>query len=121
MTEADFAAACANVCALLDNECHSHIYTTPDALHRPDTAPYLNMVVIGYSYCDAQELTKKFRQIEHDYGRRRETEKKCVALDIDIVLKNDIILKETDFAAYHFKVGYKALQKRYYHNVTKID
>ncbi len=110
MTEVDFTTACMDVCSVLTNARCSHIYQTPDALLRPDTPPYLNMVVIGDSTCDDNTLRSQFRQLEQRYGRRRESEKNRVPLDIDIVVKDNVVLKEADFTAHHFKVGYQALQ-----------
>lgn len=94
---------------LQDTRC-SDIYETPEIHGIGD--PYMNAVIIGESSDDYDALNSSFKQYEilagRDAGARSRGE---VPIDIDIVIWNDNLLRNSDYSANFFQIGYLALIK----------
>jgi len=87
----------------------SEIYSTPDVSH-PESAPYTNMVVRGDSALDADRLNALLKDYEKQCGRRHDSRE--VAIDLDIVMCDDTVLRPRDFAQTYFSIGYnQVIQK----------
>lgn len=107
LEESEFAERVAAAGTLLEDVRKSGIYRTADALGRPEAADYLNCVMAGKTDMDAEEFTGRCKALE----RREEPRRGCmVPLDIDVVLADGKVLRDTDFRAPHFRKGYDSLQ-----------
>lgn len=92
----------------LVNFCMSHIYET-SALNGKDNN-YLNAVAIGLVDIDYDAAFKLFKEYEKINGRTIESKRNGqIPIDIDIVIWNDIILRENDFNQSYFQIGWEML------------
>lgn len=86
----------------------STAYMTPS--HSGFGAAYLNCVMIAQTSLTVAELTARIKAIEKDEGRTPQSKAEGhVPLDIDIVMYDGHILREADYAALHFRLGYSRL------------
>lgn len=89
----------------------SAIYTT-DALNGKDAA-YCNCVA-AYSApgISADDIVSMLKQIERDFGRSPELKAKgIVPIDLDLVILNDIILRQRDFNYDYFQIGWNEIRQ----------
>ncbi|MDE6017685.1 MAG: 2-amino-4-hydroxy-6-hydroxymethyldihydropteridine diphosphokinase [Muribaculaceae bacterium] len=92
---------------LTDVSC-SHIYATPDC--HGGFREYINAVLSGYTILTPLELDTKCKQFELEHGRTLEARKAGnVAIDIDLVIYGNDILRPKDFAREFFKIGYSCI------------
>lgn len=93
---------------LFDKFRSSHIYATPDC--HGGVRNYMNAVVVGYTSIGQQELELVFKDIEKEMGR---DEKARIAgdvpIDIDVVVYDRQILRESDYRREFFKIGFAEL------------
>lgn len=82
-------------------------YTTTDASGTSDKR-YLNTVMRLESSLTHQQLVVRTKQMERDAGRDRTIDE--VVLDIDVVVGNDLVLREKDYNRDYFKIGYRELR-----------
>lgn len=88
----------------------SSVYETPS--HSGFGAPYLNQVVRGRLRIPLPELEAYAKHIERMLGRTPASkEKGDVPADIDLVIADDRIIRDFDFNARHFTIGYEQLTK----------
>ena len=72
---------------------------------------YLNMVASGYTDVDPDALNVAAKMAEHSLGRT--VVKTCAGIvpaDIDVVMYDGIVVKQSDYEANHFMRGYKEIQ-----------
>lgn len=87
----------------------SHIYSTP-AVNGKDR-DYLNAVASGYSRCEFEDLKYRLKQYEQLSGRTLESKKKgVIPIDIDIVMWNDVVLKDNDYKQQYFQIGWTLIK-----------
>ena len=71
---------------------------------------YINAVLSGYTLLTPLELDTKCKQFELEHGRTLEARKAGnVAIDIDLVIYGNDILRPKDFAREFFKIGYSCI------------
>lgn len=86
----------------------SSIYETP-ALNGKD-ASYLNAVAIANTDMELLEATSALKIWEKQCGRTPESKLQgSIPIDLDIVVWNDVVLREKDFSYSFFTKGYKEL------------
>jgi len=114
--EARLAKAICSLSQLLSGMVCSSCYLTPaeqplsaGAGCESDARPYLNAVVYASYAGDYDSLCAETRRIEAQCGRNRAAAPD-VAMDIDIVMADGTVLRPGDFAAPHFRIGYRQLQ-----------
>lgn len=89
-------------------EAHSSIYESAD--FRGSGLIYMNMVVAFDTHLDPSQLCEKIKSYELGAGRTRKCrERGEVVIDIDIVVADDVILRENDYCAAYFQQGLKQL------------
>ena len=71
--------------------------------------PYYNLVASYRTPLSLPELTQMMKQWEKDAGRIHG--QKEVALDIDVVVFDGIVVRPNDFDQSYFKTGYNALDQ----------
>lgn len=81
----------------------SPLYHTPSASGIGDD--YANAVVIIQTNLSSEELNSALKIMEMEFGRKKNN-KAEVALDLDIVIQDEKILRSKDFERNHFKIGY---------------
>lgn len=87
---------------------HSSIYATPDC--HGGKREYLNAVCLGKTFLNATELDKLCKEFELSLGRNYAARKAGdVPVDVDIVVFDEDILRERDYASEFFRIGYKEL------------
>ena len=92
---------------LEDLEC-STIYTTAAASGHG--ADYTNAVARGVSQLGYDELNLRLKRYETETGRTDEARRRGeVAVDIDIVMMDDEIVRPRDTAQDYFKIGFSQL------------
>ncbi len=69
---------------------------------------YANAVVSFDSTIDSPTLAQRLKELEISAGRIKDN-KQTVALDLDVVIADDIILRPKDYDREHFQIGYKTL------------
>lgn len=93
---------------ILNEAVFSKIYETP-ALNGKDKN-YLNAVVAGYLDEDFETARMIMKQYERDCGRTPESKVSgSIPIDIDIVMWNDEIVKESDYRQSYFQIGWNEL------------
>lgn len=86
----------------------SEIYETPCVGKAGN--PYMNAVAKGNYSFPEEILSRHLKSIETQMGRNKECRLKGdVPIDIDIVMKNSLILKDWDYRQRFFKIGYEDL------------
>lgn len=87
----------------------STIYATPDCKGGP--RKYMNAVAIGKTDITLQQLEIMCKNFEKELGRdEKARETGDVPIDIDIVVYNGKILRETDYIREFFKIGFYQLR-----------
>lgn len=87
----------------------STIYATPDCKGGP--RKYMNAVAIGNTDIELQQLEIMCKNFEKEMGRdKKAREAGDVPLDIDIVVYNGKIVRETDYKREFFKIGFDQLR-----------
>lgn len=71
---------------------------------------YFNAVAIGKTSLSATDLNIIFKDYENGHGRKRDTRKE-IAIDLDLVICNGQVLRESDFNAPYFTEGFNRLRK----------
>lgn len=84
----------------------SQFSTSHDATGKTDKV-YINSVMQVTSEWTLEEMKERVSKIETQCGRDRESNE--VALDIDIVVQDDEVLRHKDFARDYFQEGYREL------------
>ncbi len=84
-------------------------YLTPAEPDNGVSPVYLNTVAQCRFEGDPSELVERIKEIERLCGRTRNDDK--VALDIDIVVIDDAIVRKRDFDREYFKKGYECVRK----------
>lgn len=72
---------------------------------------YLNMVASGYTDDDTDRLNVVAKWAEHSLGRT--VDKTCAGIvpaDIDVVMYDGIVIKQSDYEANHFMRGFKEIE-----------
>lgn len=80
-------------------------YITPDEINSSNS--YLNVVAIVETDLSQDELRTYFKKIEKRFGR--DHTQTLVALDIDIVCYDGVILRPVDYEQPYFRHGLKLL------------
>lgn len=94
--------------SVFDDVESSAIYET-EALNGKD-APYLNSVIVGYTNMGYDETVDYMKQWEKNCGRTSESKLKgIIPIDLDVVVWNDVIVREKDFIMPYFTRGYMQL------------
>lgn len=90
----------------------SDIYETPDCLGTG--LKYLNVVVgIEVAGLTLEAFQREMKELERHCGRNEEARKRGeVCIDIDIVLADGQVIRESDYRAAYFQKGYKELISR---------
>ncbi len=87
----------------------STIYATPDCKGGP--RKYMNAVAIGKTDITLQQLEIMCKNFEKELGRdEKAREAGDVPIDIDVVVYDDKILRETDYIREFFKIGFYQLR-----------
>lgn len=90
--------------------CLSSIYETPE-IHGHG-APYMNAVASGYIVVDFDSFERQTKLYEVRNGRDTSSRLQGkVPIDIDIVMRDNEILRPLDFSCEFFQIGYKELPK----------
>lgn len=69
--------------------------------------PYLNLIAQIETELEHDALREHFKELERRLGRDRLSD--TVAIDIDIVVFEDTVMRPTDFARPYFRTGYKLM------------
>lgn len=94
--------------SILKNVLVSSIYETP-AINGKD-APYFNAVAFAETDLGMEETTALMKQWERLCGRTSESKQLgIIPIDIDIVVWDNKIIKERDFAMPYFTKGYQQI------------
>lgn len=73
-------------------------------------APYYNLVAEISTACSVGQLIELFKQLEQKFGRNtRDSANGIIALDIDLVVYNGVVLRSQDYATNYFKKGLSLL------------
>lgn len=87
---------------------HSSIYESPDMLGKGNR--YLNSVTRLRTYRDMTRLHSSIKDYEHRCGRTSSMKERGeVPIDIDIVVWNGKVVRQSDFNASYFKKGFKEI------------
>ena len=74
--------------------------------------PYLNIVARIETDLEYDSLNKYFKDMETAMGRKKGSRNDDpVALDIDIVIFNDIVMRPRDLNSSYFRMGFEMLAK----------
>lgn len=96
-----------NYCVII---CQSDIYENKDCLG--SSKRYMNCVLELETLLNKDILSAKIKKYELSAGRTLEGKKRGeVAIDIDIVIWEDTILRPLDFNSVYFKLGFTKLKK----------
>lgn len=103
-------------CAIMELEAHFNsihfsepVYTKPVG-NISNQKPFLNQISIGYTQETAVELKTLFKEIEQLFGRNHEDESKgIIALDIDLLVWNDIYFKPEEMQRDYIANGIQEL------------
>lgn len=88
----------------------SHGYITPS--HNGIGNDYYNVVILGRTDVDYQNLYAVAKRIERDLGRTEASAASGVMpIDIDIVIFDDVVVKPDDFIRRHFTIGYSVISE----------
>lgn len=88
----------------------SPVYESNDD-RRPDAPPYVNAVMSIDTNLDHNRLRLLFKEMECRYGRIPSMTG-IVALDIDIVIFNDSVMRPDDFGSPHFLTGFRSISSQ---------
>jgi 2-amino-4-hydroxy-6-hydroxymethyldihydropteridine diphosphokinase len=79
-------------------------YSTPDV--KDASAPcYTNAIAIISTELSPIQLNTMLKNYETDNGRIRQSETKAVAIDLDLVVCDETILRPRDYSAPYFRQG----------------
>ena len=91
--------------------CKSHgPYPTEPYGDASSERQYFNAVAIGQTSMSETELNCIFKDYENRHGRKRDTRKE-IAIDLDLVICNGRVLRQSDFNAPYFTEGFNHLRK----------
>ena len=96
---------------MLDDVTSSAIYSTP-SVSMGDDSTYCNAVVSARSELSEAELSHRFKELEAQFGRRRDGDRHRVELDLDIVVAGDRVVRPRDFGRRYFRIGYQELTEQ---------
>lgn len=90
--------------------CVSSIYETPE-IHGHG-APYMNAVASGFIVADFDSFERQTKLYEVRNGRDTSSRLQGkVPIDIDIVMRNNEIIRPLDFVCDFFQIGYREILK----------
>lgn len=110
-----YGSASANIAAafhLVSQQGDIVDYTAPyftDAEYAGDAAPYLNQIILLRTLCQYEALQRLFKA--HEAEVRPLAQAPLVAIDIDIVMWDDVIVRPADAAARYFAKGIEMLNR----------
>lgn len=87
----------------------SYIYTTP-SVSAGDDSTYFNAVARCLTSLSAKELELRFKHWESDCGRRHESCDNSVAIDVDLVIYDGVVLRPRDAGCDYFLIGMNCFQ-----------
>lgn len=105
------AGAITRLREMLDDVTSSAIYSTP-SVSIGDDSTYCNAVVSARSKLSEAELSHRFKELEAQFGRRRDGDRHRVELDLDIVVAGDRVVRPRDFGRRYFRIGYQELTEQ---------
>lgn len=107
--DARVQAAIEWLCSLM-SECQvSHTYTTPAC--NGVGGSYFNAVLVGCYDGELAVIEPMIKGYEISSGRVA-TDLKSVAIDIDLVMCDGIVLREWDYNQRYFKIGYAVIKSK---------
>lgn len=84
----------------------SEIYETPPVGHNGSN--YMNAVICGYSCLSVSSLESHLKEYEKENGRTSEARASGkVPIDLDIVIADNIVLRQRDWELGFFQIGWK--------------
>lgn len=87
------------------------MYTEP--IDCPQTATFLNQVVVGYTSRSCPDLQAAFKQIERSLGRTPESKRDgVIPIDIDLLQWNEEVLKPSDMEREYVAAGLLSLMEK---------
>ncbi|MFI3240346.1 MAG: 2-amino-4-hydroxy-6-hydroxymethyldihydropteridine diphosphokinase [Bacteroidales bacterium] len=92
------------------SDCHvSHIYTTTAC--NGVGVDYFNAVLSGNYDGELIVIAPLIKRYEVKAGRIAD-DSKSVAIDIDVVISDDVVLREWDYNQRYFKIGYAVINNK---------
>ena len=110
--------ACINMAAALERMCEFAVVEAVSPFYNTKaldgvSPDYVNAVALICSDIPADELSARFKAMERDAGRCPEDKARgIVALDIDIVIVDDRVVRPADYRRPWFETGYLAILSR---------
>lgn len=99
---------------LMQTKC-SEIYETPCALKTGKN--YINAVISGFYEGVGYDLEDQLKLKEHEMGRTPECRKRGdVPVDMDIVIENNVVIKDWDYRQQFFQIGFEQIQDKQINN-----
>lgn len=89
----------------------SDFYETQPYGSNSGRLPYINAVAIVETSLSAEEIVPLLKQIENDCGRDRSEEDHRVAVDVDLVMWDDRVLREHEIDRDYFSRGWKEVSR----------
>lgn len=91
------------LCEIGDQIVVSELYQTPDI--SGSEVMYLNAVLKGRFALGVEELQRKCKEMESSLGRRPTGVSGEVAIDIDVVIFDGVVVRPVDYGRYYFTIG----------------
>lgn len=91
------------LCEIGDQIVVSELYQTPDI--SGSGVMYLNAVLKGRFALGVEELQRKCKEMESSLGRRPTGVSGEVAIDIDVVIFDGVVVRPVDYGRYYFTIG----------------
>ena len=91
------------LCEIGDQIVVSELYQTPDI--SGSGVMYLNAVLKGRFALGVEELQRKCKEMESSLGRRPTGVSGKVAIDIDVVIFDGVVVRPVDYGRYYFTIG----------------
>ena len=91
------------LCEIGDQIVVSGLYQTPDI--SGSGVMYLNAVLKGRFALGVEELQRKCKEMESSLGRRPTGVSGEVAIDIDVVIFDGVVVRPVDYGRYYFTIG----------------
>lgn len=91
------------LCEIGDQIVVSELYQTPDI--SGSGVMYLNAVLKGRFALGDEELQRKCKEMESSLGRRPTGVSGEVAIDIDVVIFDGVVVRPVDYGRYYFTIG----------------
>ena len=91
------------LCEIGDQMVVPAFYQTPDI--SGSGVMYLNAVLKGRFALGVEELQRKCKEMESSLGRRPTGVSGEVAIDIDVVIFDGVVVRPVDYGRYYFTIG----------------